>query len=284
VKKLLFSASLLFVTPCIIRASNEQFKGELYAQHSTPQYTWAQRMIKTMDIQKGDRLFDGGCGDGRITAQMAAMASEGRVVGLDSSENMLAVARQHSSKVEWVHGRIEDSTVMQQYKNFDKATLFSVFHWIKKEYAQSALKNMYDLLADGGTAHFVMAAKSDDKPLTKALGHVEQSTKWKKLSELRAHEPTGSMEQYTVQSISELAVNANFKVVSCEEHLLDHVFNDKTAFYLWLTSVSPYVKFLDLQQHEEFCNDVIDTYASHVPSQNGAYNYITKQLYLTLQK
>ena len=45
------------------------------------------------ELQPGDSVLDVGCGPGSITADFAALAAPGPVVGLDSSEDVLVQAR-----------------------------------------------------------------------------------------------------------------------------------------------------------------------------------------------
>jgi SAM-dependent methyltransferase len=58
-----------------------------------------------LEIAPGETVLDIGCGVGRLTRALAARAE--RVVGLDVSQEMLTLAREHNGhldNVEWVHG------------------------------------------------------------------------------------------------------------------------------------------------------------------------------------
>lgn len=60
-----------------------------YAKHSSAQQTWAREMIRKLSLKGDDRVLDVGCGDGKVTAEIAGLLPHGSVVGIDSSEAMI---------------------------------------------------------------------------------------------------------------------------------------------------------------------------------------------------
>ena len=63
-----------------------------YERNSAQQQVWAAELLAKLDLSSGETVLDVGCGDGKVTAELAA---PGRVVGVDTSAEMveLAVAR-----------------------------------------------------------------------------------------------------------------------------------------------------------------------------------------------
>src|SRR5215203_2560426 len=67
-----------------------------YHRISEPQFDWGLKVIARLKPAAGERILDLGCGTGRLTAEIRRAAAPGeppRVVGLDRSVAMLAVAR-----------------------------------------------------------------------------------------------------------------------------------------------------------------------------------------------
>jgi trans-aconitate methyltransferase len=67
-----------------------------YHRVSDPQFDWGQRVIARLRPAAGERILDLGCGTGRLTQEIQRAVPAGpppRVVGLDRSGAMLAVAR-----------------------------------------------------------------------------------------------------------------------------------------------------------------------------------------------
>jgi demethylmenaquinone methyltransferase/2-methoxy-6-polyprenyl-1,4-benzoquinol methylase len=83
---------------------------------------WRRRAARETGLHAGGSAVDLACGSGKLTAELARLAGPtGRVVGLDFSPEMLAVARREHPSIEFVEGDalrlpFDDST-------FDAATI-----------------------------------------------------------------------------------------------------------------------------------------------------------------
>ena len=66
---------------------------------------WRRRAARETGLKAGDSALDVACGSGKLTAVLARIAGpHGRVVGLDFSPQMLAVARIHHPGIEFTEG------------------------------------------------------------------------------------------------------------------------------------------------------------------------------------
>ncbi|MEM8676769.1 MAG: methyltransferase domain-containing protein [Cyanobacteria bacterium P01_G01_bin.67] len=65
---------------------------EDYAKNSDNQLKWARSLVQNLNLNDYQSILDLGCGDGKITADFAASFPENRVVGVDSSPEMIAYA------------------------------------------------------------------------------------------------------------------------------------------------------------------------------------------------
>src|SRR5579864_3250079 len=63
-----------------------------YASNSTVQQTWARELIAQLKLRGNERILDVGCGDGKITAELARSVPSGSVVGIDASPQMIDFA------------------------------------------------------------------------------------------------------------------------------------------------------------------------------------------------
>jgi len=73
--------------------SKPSWDAQDYEEHSTTQVAWARECLERLAPRGDERILDLGCGDGRITAELAERLSQGNVVGVDSSAAMVAHAR-----------------------------------------------------------------------------------------------------------------------------------------------------------------------------------------------
>lgn len=64
-----------------------------YARNSGIQAGWAEELIGKLPLKGDEHVLDIGCGDGGTTSRPAAHVLTGRVVGIDSSPEMIARAR-----------------------------------------------------------------------------------------------------------------------------------------------------------------------------------------------
>jgi trans-aconitate methyltransferase len=64
-----------------------------YAAHSAVQQGWAREVIARLRLRGDERVLDVGCGDGKVTAEIARAVPRGRVLGVDVSPEMIAFAR-----------------------------------------------------------------------------------------------------------------------------------------------------------------------------------------------
>lgn len=64
-----------------------------YAANSAVQQTWARELIVRLQLRGDEHILDVGCGDGKVTAELAHAVPRGAVTGLDASAEMIAFAR-----------------------------------------------------------------------------------------------------------------------------------------------------------------------------------------------
>lgn len=107
-----------------------------------------ETLVREGDVQ-GRLVLEIGCGTGRMSAVLVAKYGC-RVVGLDTSREMLAVARdvtKRSSDVSFVQGRAEDLPFADG--SFERTVTHMALHLFSRE---SAFAEMKRVLADGGKA------------------------------------------------------------------------------------------------------------------------------------
>ncbi len=70
-----------------------EFDAEKYRSASQHQQEWGQRLIGELGLGGNERIVELGCGDGRLTLQIARCVPDGFVLGIDASERMIALAQ-----------------------------------------------------------------------------------------------------------------------------------------------------------------------------------------------
>ena len=110
-----------------------RWDAEEYARNSAAQQGWAHELIEKLALSGRESVLDLGCGDGKVTAEIARRAAGGRVVGIDSSEDMVSLARRsfpesRHPNLRFQHG---DARALRLDAEFDIVFSNSTLHWVR---------------------------------------------------------------------------------------------------------------------------------------------------------
>ena len=106
---------------------------KVYEKSSSAQQRWAQELLSKISIRGDERILDIGCGDGKITAEIALLVPSGSVIGLDNSVEMLRFARERFPPLGWPHLDFQygDASDLQYEDEFDLVLSFACLHWVQ---------------------------------------------------------------------------------------------------------------------------------------------------------
>jgi ubiquinone/menaquinone biosynthesis C-methylase UbiE len=131
----------------------------IYRQTATAQKSAAERLFWMLQLERDDDVLDLGCGTGHL-AQEIRLLTDGRVVGIDLSPEMIALARQATPEgIEFVTGSVETLDLCGQ---FDAIFCNSAFQWFSDE--PRALANCFAALRPGGRMAMQAPARDDYCP------------------------------------------------------------------------------------------------------------------------
>ena len=74
-------------------ATKTKWNAAAYAANSTVQQSWARELIVKLKLRGDEHILDVGCGDGKISAELARAVPRGVVVGMDASAEMISFAQ-----------------------------------------------------------------------------------------------------------------------------------------------------------------------------------------------
>ena len=119
-----------------------------------------------------DRIIDLGCGTGAITSALQARWPQSAVVGLDSSDEMLAVARRDHPHLDWVQGDIAEWRPAQP---FDLIYSNAALQWLDDHV--SLFVRLMEALAPGGTLA-VQMPHNHTQPAYTLIDELARSGRW----------------------------------------------------------------------------------------------------------
>ena len=103
----------------------------------------ASDLIDWLEPRTGEAILDLGCGTGELATAIAARGA--RVVGLDASAEMIAVARERAPALEWLVG---DGEALTFDGTFDAVFSNAALHWMT--HAEAAARGIARALKPGG--------------------------------------------------------------------------------------------------------------------------------------
>ena len=150
-------------------AAEYSWNAEDYAKNSSNQSEWAKELIPKLQLNGKETLLDIGCGDGKITALLATYLPHGKVVGIDSSEEMVALARENfphcnCANLSFLQIDARELTFREQ---FDVAFSNATLHWIIDHPA--VLCGVSESLDNKGRLLFQMAGKGNAQDIIAVL-------------------------------------------------------------------------------------------------------------------
>ncbi len=133
-----------------------EWDAQTYEQVSDPQYEWGLEVLDRLEPRPGEAIIDAGCGSGRVTERLLERLSDGRVVGVDGSAEMIKEAEKKFASDERVTLIVSDlldlSPELLERSGAPAAVdaLFSTatFHWITDH--DKLFSRVHSVLRPGG--------------------------------------------------------------------------------------------------------------------------------------
>ncbi|MFZ2456483.1 MAG: methyltransferase domain-containing protein [Candidatus Altiarchaeia archaeon] len=141
-----------------------------YEKSSSAQETWAKELIKKLRLKGDERILDIGCGDGKVSAQLAKNVPEGSVTGVDLSADMLAYAVTKYIDVPNLGFEAGDASRLKYDREFDYVVSFACLHWIREHVP--VLQGIRRSLRSNGRIMLQFGGKGNAAELIKAADDV----------------------------------------------------------------------------------------------------------------
>lgn len=148
-----------------------QWDGEAYQRYSDYQAQVGLELIALLNPVDGEHVLDVGCGTGRLTMEIAARIPNGRVLGIDSSAAMLAMAERlkYQRSAANVFFRLQDARDLDEEWAFDAIYSNAVLHWIPISDHQELLRRFFRALRPGGRMVLGFGGRGNVAPLYEVL-------------------------------------------------------------------------------------------------------------------
>ncbi|MCL2135308.1 MAG: methyltransferase domain-containing protein [Candidatus Bathyarchaeota archaeon] len=150
-----------------------------YSNNSQHQYQWAKELVSKFKFKGDEVLLDVGCGVGKITCELANLLPNGKVVGIDSSEQMVKLAKNNSSSSKYANLSFEvmDARNIRFQEKFDVVFSNAALHWVLDQVM--VLKGVAQCLKSQGRLLFQMGGRGNMESVISCLDELRALPKWK---------------------------------------------------------------------------------------------------------
>ena len=243
-----------------------QWNAADYARHSASQSLWADDLLARFPLRGDERILDVGCGDGKITARLAAAVPGGQVTGVDASAEMIAYARAHHARANLDFQVMDARHLALPAGTFDLVFSNAALHWVDDH--RAFLRGAARALRPSGRLAVSCGGRGNAQEVFLALRAVLRRAAWREyFRRLERAYYFYSPEQYA-RWLPEAGFHAE-RIVLADKEATHPGAAGLTA---WLrTTWLPYTQRVPEARREEFLAAVTARYLERHPLDAAGY-------------
>ena len=241
-----------------------------YAANSAVQQSWARELMAQLALRGDEKILDVGCGDGKITAELARAVPHGFVTGVDASAEMIAFARKTfpSATTGNLEFQIADAREIggsAATGTFDLVFSNAALHWVDDH--EKFLRGAAAVLQTGGKLMVSCGGKGNAHDVFLALRPEMRLARWR---EFFRGMPLPYFF-YAPAAYEKWLPKYGFKITTLKLAPKDATYTGAKGFATWLrTTWLPFTQRVPENLREEFIAAVTARYvAKHPPDATG---------------
>jgi trans-aconitate 2-methyltransferase len=233
-----------------------------YEKHSAAQQLWARELIAKLALQGDEAVLDIGCGDGKVSAEIAALVPRGSVLGVDNSAPMIrhAIERFPPAAFPNLRFRREDASSLPFEGEFDVVFSNAALHWVRDH--RPVLHGITRSLRPGGRILLQMGGAGNAAGVLAVLDDLTCEPEWREYFE-------GAGCPYGFHAPDEYRCwlrDARLTPVRVDLIPKDMTHPGEEGLAGWLrTTWLPYTQRVPEERREEFVVDLVRRYVRRFP-------------------
>jgi trans-aconitate methyltransferase len=257
---------------------NYEFDGKKYEKASTHQKEWGNKLISELNLTGNEKILDLGCGDGKLTADLANLVPNGFVLGIDASKGMIEVAK--GKETENLKFQLIDINNLTLSDKFDIIFSNATLHWIKNH--KKLWGDVIDLLSACGIVRCNFAGNGTCLHFFKIIKQTMA------LEEYQSYFVNFEWPWYMpdIDEYKKIVEQFPFSEIKVWGENADRFFQNKEAIIGWINqpSIVPFLKYIEENKKEEFRNYVIEQMLKVTIQNDGRYFETFKRINVFCKK
>jgi trans-aconitate 2-methyltransferase len=242
-----------------------------YAANSVVQQSWARELIAKLNLRGDEHILDVGCGDGKVTAEIAHALPEGFVVGTDASPQMIAFAKKTfpAEKFPNLKFQVMDARKIKFAQLFDVIFSNAALHWVDDH--EKILRGVAAVLKSDGRLVVSCGGKGNAQAVFIALRPEMRLKRWR---DFFRKMPTPYFF-YAPEDYKKWLPKFGFKIQKLKLAPKDATYEGAEGFATWLrTTWIPYIQRVPENLREEFIAAVTQRYVAKHPADADGKVYV----------
>lgn len=245
---------------------------EDYAKNSDAQLKWARSLTKNLNLENYKSILDVGCGDGKITADFATTLPQSRIVGVDSSPEMIAYADRKYSNSQYPNLTFNclDARLIDFQQEFDLIFSNAALHWVNDH--QAFLKGANKALKNNGRLIISCGGKGNAAEVLTTFAKLTATDTWKPYF-ADFHNPYFfyGLEDYRIW-----LEKFGFAIARLELVPKDMTHPGKEGLAGWIrTTWMPFTKYVPEEHRNEFIAQFVELYLANNPLDSQGLTHVS---------
>lgn len=220
-----------------------------YNRFKTERFAPFYDLLQLIHVSENLDVIDLGCGTGELTSKLAKILPNAKVLGIDSSAEMLAKSAEFANpQLRFEQRSIEEQLAIDQ--KWDLVCSNAAIQWVDDH--EVLLPKMISLIRPGGQL-IVQIPSQNDNLLNRMLNALVAETPYRTaLNNWSRTSPVLSTEAY-----AQLIFENGGKNINIYEKIYPLVVADPEELFNWIagTALLPYVERLDEKVKEDFITE-----------------------------
>lgn len=207
-------------------------------------------LISRIELDQPNRILDIGCGPGNSTRKLQERWPDAKIIGLDSSANMIEKARKASPDIQWIHADANGD--LSTLSTYDVVFSNAAIQWMPNH--EVLIPKLFSLVNPIGVLA-IQIPEVSKMPMQMAIEETAATKKWQHIS-IEGDTFTLNEADYYYDLLNKLSD----EVYIWETHYY-HVMENHQQIIDWYTStgMKPYLDRLSQDSDKkEFAKDVLN--------------------------